>query len=113
MEPLTDIVAALAAVPDDELLALRTACASVPALVPGLLAWLEAAVDWALNARGGFHYELFGPHAAIDEYEAGPSLVALAVLSAKFGAGTPIAGFFEATAAALRADPDSAPTTVH
>ena len=92
---MDSIAAALAAISDDELQALHAATVGAPAVVPGLQAWLEAAVDWAINDRAGFHYELLGPHAAIDDNEAAPSLLALAVLSARFGDGTPIADFLD------------------
>lgn len=118
MDRLADIIAALAAIPDRELQALRGAIAGVPALVPGLFAWLESATDWEVNRRGGFHYELLGPHSAIDDTECASSLVALTVLSAQFRNDSrpdsvPVADFLDAAAAALRADPEEAPASLH
>jgi hypothetical protein len=55
---------------------------------------------------------------AIDDIERAPSLVALAVMSAKFRNdgrpdSAPVAGFLDAAAAALRADPEEVPKNVH
>ena len=84
MTTLNDIAAALAGIPERELRGLRVAINNSPDLVPGLLAWLEAAVDWELHHRTGFRYHLFGPHAAIDDTEVEASLVALAVLAGRY-----------------------------
>jgi hypothetical protein len=81
---LTRVAAALATIPEGELRGLRRAIDNSPDLVPGLPAWLEGTVDWELHCRRGFVYHLFGPHAAIDDTEAEASLVALAVLAARY-----------------------------
>jgi hypothetical protein len=56
-----------------------------------------------LLRRQAFLYPLLGPHAAIDETEAEASLVALAVLAARFRPNSSqIADFLELSAALLR-----------
>jgi hypothetical protein len=77
--------------------------------VPGLLAWLETAVDWEVNRRAGIFYALLGPRAAIDDAELNASLMTLAVLVACFrGDGRSesksVADFLELNASTLRAE---------
>jgi hypothetical protein len=80
---LNDIADALAVVPERELRSLWADVENCPHLTPGLLAWLEAAVDWELHRRRGFLYHLLGPTAAIDDTECDASLAALAVLAGR------------------------------
>ena len=56
-------------------------------LKPGLLAWPEAPVAWALQRRRGFLYHPFGPTAAIDDSEYDASLAALAGRYRRMGVG--------------------------
>ena len=107
MAMLRDIAAALASIPERELRGFRLAIDNSPHLVPGLSAWLEGTVDWELHRRRWFVYHLFGPHAAIDDTEAEASLVALAVLAARYRADWRVdadraADFLDLSAALLR-----------
>ena len=109
MESPTDLAAALATISDRDLAGLRAAIGGSPNVVPGLLAWLESAVDWESSRRAGMFYPLLGPRAAIDDTETDASLMALAVLAACFrGDGRSesktVAEFFELTASTLRAE---------
>jgi hypothetical protein len=72
---------------EDKKRELRSLWANVepsPNLKPGLMAWLEAAMDWELHRRRAFLYHLFGPTAAIDDSEYDASLAALAVLAGRY-----------------------------
>lgn len=105
---MLDLPAALAAIPDRELLA-RAAIEGSPNIVPGLLAWLDGATDWEINRRAGFCYDLLGPHAAIDDSEVKRSLLALTMLSAQFrddgrAESAPVADFLDCAAAVLHAE---------
>ncbi len=107
MDSPADMAAVLAALSDRDLCGLRAAIFGSPNVVPGLLAWLESAVDWEISRRAGMVYLLLGPHAAIDDTETDASLMALAILAACFrGDGQsesePVAEFFELTASTLR-----------
>ena len=109
MNPPADLATVLAALSDGDLRGLRAAIGGSPNVVPGLLAWLEATVDWEIDRRAGMFYPLLGPSAAIDDTETDASLMALAILAACFlGDGRseskPVAEFFELTACALRAE---------
>ena len=107
MATLKDIAAALGRASEHELRSLWSEVNGSRLLKPGLVAWLEAAVDWELHRRMGFCYHLFGPTAAIDDTEAEASLVALAVLAGRYrqfgrrGAGL-VADFLDLSAALLR-----------
>jgi len=117
MDSPIDVTAALATIPDRDLHGLDFAIDASPNVVPGLLAWLEAAVDWEINRRAGMFYPLLGPRAAIDDTETDVSLATLAILAACFrGDGrresTSVATFLELTAVTLRAEVER-PDTVH
>jgi len=104
-----DLTAALAAIPQAGLERLRAAVDGSTGFVPGLLAWLEHAVDWELGRRAGFAFGLQGPRAAIDDREISDSLIALSLLTAQFRdsplpEGVSVAPFLEAAAAILRAE---------
>jgi hypothetical protein len=111
------VTAALATIPDRDLHGLGFAIDVAPDVVPGLLAWLEAAVDWEINRRAGMFYPLLGPRAAIDDTETDVSLTMLTVLAACFrGDGRSesksVAEFLELTAVTLRAEIER-PDTLH
>ena len=117
MDSPIDVTAALATIPDRDLYGLDFAIDASPSVVPGLLAWLEAAVDWEINRRMGMFYPLLGPRAAIDDTETDVSLATLAVLAACFrGDGRSescsVADFLELTAITLRAEVER-PDTLH
>ena len=117
MDSPIDVTAALATIPDGDLHGLDFAIDATPDVVPGLLAWLEAAVDWEINRRAGVFYPLLGPRAAIDDTETDVSLATLAVLAACFrGDGRresrSVATFLELTAVTLRAEVER-PDTLH
>lgn len=84
MDSQAHLAAALATISDRDLSGLREAIAGSPNVVPGLLAWLEAAVDWEISRRLGTFYPLLGPRAAIDDTETEASLLALTILAACF-----------------------------
>ena len=109
MDSPSALTAVLATIPERDLHGLGLAIDGSPNVVPGLLAWLEAAVDWEVNRRAGMFYPLLGPRAAIDDTETDASLMTLAILAACFrGDGRsesePVAEFLELTAATLRAE---------
>lgn len=109
MDSPADLSAALATISDRDLCGLRAAIGGSPNVVPGLLAWLEAAVAWEVNRRDGMFYPLLGPRAAIEDSEIDASLMTLAILAACFrGDGRnesrAVADFFELTASTLRAE---------
>ena len=117
MDSSADLPAALATISDRDLRGLGLAIDGSPNVVPGLLAWLEAAVDWEINRRTGMLYPLLGPRAAIDDTETDASLMTLAILAACFrGDGrsesTPVAEFLELTASTLLAEVER-PDTLH
>src|SRR2546430_1369713 len=117
MDSPIDVTAALATIPDRDLHSLDFAIDASPNVVPGLLAWLEAAVDWEINRRAGMFYPLLGPRAAIDDTETDVSLKTLAILAACFrGDGRresrSVAEFLELTAVTLRAEVER-PDTLH
>ena len=117
MDSPIDVTVALATIPDRDLHGLDFAIDASPNVVPGLLAWLEAAVDWEINRRAGMFYPLLGPRAAIDDTETDVSLATLAVLAACFrGDGRresrSVAEFLELTAVTLRAEVER-PDTLH
>ena len=109
MDSPSALTAVLATIPDRDLHGLGLAIDGSPNVVPGLLAWLEAAVDWEVNRRAGMFYPLLGPRAAIDDTETDASLMTLAILAACFrGDGRseskPVAEFLELAASTLRAE---------
>jgi hypothetical protein len=109
MDSPSALTAVLATIPDRDLHGLGLAIDGSPNVVPGLLAWLETAVDWEVNRRAGMFYPLLGPRAAVDDTETDASLMTLAILAACFrGDGRsesePVAEFLELTAATLRAE---------
>jgi hypothetical protein len=99
---IADIVASLAAMPEQELHALRANLDSESIIVPGLLSWLEAAINWEITRRAGACHELLSPRTAvIRESEVECSLVALAFLQAQLRHLTGAARFLDVTANAL------------
>ncbi len=109
MESQVDLAAALATIADRDLCGLRAAIAGSPNAVPGLLAWLDAAVDWEINRRIGNFYQLRGPRAAIDDAETDASLLALGILAACFrndgrSESRAVAKFLDIAAYTLRAE---------
>jgi len=109
MDPIHDLTVTLALIPERALDGLRAAIEGSPDFTPGLLAWLEHAVDWEINRRAGHSYRLQGPRAAIDDSEIGQSLVTLAMLTGVFRdspspESTSVAPFLELAATILRAE---------
>ena len=109
MDLPADVAAALATISYRDLRGLSAAIGNSPNIVPGLLAWLDTAVDWEIDRRAGIFYPLLGPRAAIDDTELNTSLMTLAVLVACFrGDGRseskPVAEFLALTASTLRAE---------
>lgn len=101
MGSIADIAAALAAIPDRELRALRATLDGESVIVPGLLTWLDEATGWEINRRAGSYDELLDPRTAIDQGDVECSLVVLAVLSAPFRNVVGVANFLDATAEVL------------
>jgi len=109
MDLPADVAAVLATISYRDLRGLSAAIGNSPNIVPGLLAWLDSAVDWEIDRRAGIFYPLFGPRAAIDDTELNTSFTTLAVLVACFrGDGRseskPVAEFLALTASTLRAE---------
>jgi len=114
---LVDIRAALAAIPEHDLYTLRATIEVAPNAVPGLLAYLDHAVDWEIDRRAGQSYALRGPMAAIPDEEVAASLDALAILAIFFRRdrhhdGEPIAALLDLVASILRAEMER-PDTPH
>ena len=104
-----EAVPSLAAIPDRDLDGLRTAIRGSPNAVPGLLAWLDHAVDWEVDRRAGRFYPLQGPRAAIDDAEFEGSLLILTMLSEQFRhdgreGSDAVADLLALTAAVLRVE---------
>lgn len=109
-----DIVAALAAVPDQELHTLRTTIDDQPVIAPSLFAWLETATDWEIGRRAGSsRHELPSPRAVIADDDVECGLVALAILYVSLRNVERVADFLDATAAALCADTTGSWRNVH
>ena len=109
MEAVPSLAAALAAIPDRDLDGLRAAIRGSPNAVPGLLAWLDHAVDWEVDRRAGRCYPLQGPRAAIGYVEIDTSLLMLTMLSDHFRqdgreGSEAVADLLTLTAAVLRAE---------
>jgi hypothetical protein len=79
---LQPVTSALAAISEPELHSLIDETKGVPQVAPGLLAWLEAACNWELNARVGLNYPL--PEAAIPPEEDAVSIDAAIAMRATF-----------------------------
>jgi hypothetical protein len=102
MNTLAGIAAALAAIPDAELRALRTALDGASVRGEKLLSWLESALAWETDRRAGVCRRLTGPRAVIcRQCDIESSLVALAFLHAPLRNVTGAANLLDATAAAL------------
>src|SRR4051794_32782676 len=84
MNTSADLGTALAALSDRALLGLPVAIAGAPDAVPGLVAWIEHAMDWETMRRAGHYYPLRGPRLSIDDDDVTISLVTLAVLTERF-----------------------------
>lgn len=109
MDTVPSLAMALAKVPDRDLYGLRAAIRGSPNAVPGLLAWLEHAVDWESARRAGRFYPLQGPRAAIDNTEVDSSLLMLTMLSDQFRqdgreGSDAVADLLALTAAVLRVE---------
>jgi len=109
VDALSDLTRTLAVIPREGLYGLRAAIDGSPHFAPGLLAWLEHAVDWEINRREGRSYRLQGPRAAIDDSEIEHSLITLAMLAGQFRdsplpEGVSVAPFLDVAAAILRAE---------
>lgn len=77
------VVAALEALTDAELRALKKACNDARQIAPDLLVWLEGACDWDWNRRLGSYYKLMPPiHPSKDEI----SITAVHAMRATFAA---------------------------
>jgi len=83
---------------------LRAAIDAAPQTVPGLLAWLEHAIDWERDRRrAGLDYPLRGPMQAIPDDE-----LAVESLASKFRHDSPeIAALFDVIGEILRAEAES------
>jgi hypothetical protein len=113
MDSIAGLTAALAAIPDHQLHFLRATIDQEPVIVPGLSAWLEAATAWEISRRAGARFDLPDPCAAIAGGEVECSLVALAILGARFREAAGVAHFLDTTAAVLCADASGSSRHVH
>lgn len=102
MDTLADLALRLAEISDRDLQRLRATIEAAPNTVPGLLAWLEHAVDWESDNRAGRVYPLLGPMSAIPDDERTNSINAANLLAAKFRANNAeIAALFDLVGAIL------------
>src|SRR4051794_6320824 len=89
-ETLARIRAALAAMTDAELNALRRVAVSAPAgLALGVLAFVASTCDWEIHRRSGQDSRLDGPHEMIHPDDLGISLTTLAALVVGFADCSP------------------------
>ena len=84
VNPLIDVATRLAAIPCRDLDALSTTVNRFQQRLPGLLAWLEHAIDWEQRRRDGFEFPLRGPMKATPYSQARNSIVAIHVLASMF-----------------------------
>ena len=84
MDALIDLAMRLAEISDRDLQTLRTTIDAVPNTAPGLMVWLEHAVNCESDQRAGRVYPLLGPMSAIPDEELAQSIAAAEVLAAKF-----------------------------
>jgi hypothetical protein len=109
MDPLQKCMITLSEFSTNQLDAVAQAVNLSPGLSPGLLAWLENAVDWESNRRVGRTFPLRPPQEAIDDEEMPNAILVLAMLLAQFR-GDPrpesaaMASLLQATAEILHAD---------
>ena len=90
---------------DRDLQTLRATIEAVPNTAPGLLVWLEHAVNWESDQRAGRVYPLLGPISAIPDDELAQSIAAAEALEAKFrDDGSEIAALFDLVGVILRAE---------
>ena len=82
--PLDGVRAALAALPEPKLHALRGVALEPTAIAPGLMVWIEHATAWEIDRRSGRRYELHEPLLAIDSTQISACILALAALSRQF-----------------------------
>ena len=83
---LARVVAALEALTDAELRALKKACNDARQIAPDLLVWLEVACDWEWNRRLGSYYKLLPPKATIHPTKDEMSIAAVQAMRATFAA---------------------------
>lgn len=109
MDALADLVIRLASIPNDDWQRLRTAIDAAPQTVPGLLGWLEHAIDWERDRRrAGLDYPLRGPTQAIPDDELAKSIDVVESLALKYRHDSPeIAALFDIVGEILRADANS------
>jgi hypothetical protein len=109
MDSVRALAAARAEIPDRDLDGRRATIGGAPNGAPGLLAWLEHAVDWEIARRASRFHPRQGPRAAIDDTEVDGSLLTLTMLSDRLrhdereGSET-VADLLPLTAAVLRAE---------
>jgi len=96
-----DIAAALAALADDDLDALRMAIEDESIFVPQLRRWLATAIGAESGRRSGSAGDVPDPRGVIDAQDAERSLVALAILHSALRPFARIAHFLDVTADVL------------
>lgn len=98
--------AALAALSEPCLHALRCVAAEPTEIAPALMVWIEHATAWEIDRRAGRRYALHDPLDAIDPAQASSAMLALAALSRCFGEQHPaVDTFFRAISASLNTVP--------
>ena len=98
------IRAALAALSEPSLYALRCVALDPTPVAPGLMLWIEHATAWELDRRARRRYALHEPLDAIHAEQVFPGILALAALSRRFGTAHPeVDAFFRAVGASLAA----------
>jgi hypothetical protein len=100
--PLDAVRAALAALPEPKLHALRGVALEPTDIAPALMVWIEHATAWEVDRRSGRRYELHAPLLAIDSTQISACILALAALSQRFSRDHPeVATFFGAIVKSL------------
>lgn len=81
---MIDFVKLLAAIDNRSLQAIIAAIDQLPGTMPALQAWIEHAARWEHDRRGGHHYPLQGPMAAIPPEELSDAVTASALIAECF-----------------------------
>jgi hypothetical protein len=113
-----DFVTLLAAIDNPSLQAMIAAIDQLPGTLPSLQAWIDHAARWEHDRRGGHHYRLQGPMAAIPPEELPQALAASVLIAECFRHErrrdvTAVLAFFEGLRETLLAEHQRAGVALH
>ena len=107
MDSTADIGTLLGALAEGDLVCLRSMLDRLPSVAPGLVAWLEHAINWDTHRREVFFYRLLGPVPPSTTLSLATALLRSQCLQLGFDGRTnqtPAANFFEVAVLVLRAE---------